>query len=229
MRQSNNGTNRDKTIALYLRISREDAGKDESYSISNQKKLLTGVARKMGFTKLLIFIDDGITGTSRDRKDFLRMIAELEKGGVGAVMVKDLSRLARDHIRADSLLEEFFPEHDIRFISVSEGIDSAQGEDEFTPFRNLMNEWYARDISKKRKLTNVVKGNAGEPLSLPPYGYKKDPNNKNHWLIDEEAAAVVRRIFHFTIEGCGPYYISRTLFDDKVETPAVYFTKKELE
>ena len=107
MRQSNNGTNRDKTIALYLRISREDAGKDESYSISNQKKLLTGVARKMGFTKLLVFIDDGITGTSRDRKDFLRMIAELEKGGVGAVMVKDLSRLARDHIRADSLLGVF--------------------------------------------------------------------------------------------------------------------------
>ena len=150
MRQSNNGTNRDKTIALYLRISREDAGKDESYSISNQKKLLTGVARKMGFTKLLIFIDDGITGIqAATAKDFLRMIAELEKGGVGAVMVKDLSRLARDHIRADSLLEEFFPEHDIRFISVSEGIDSAQGEDEFTPFRNLMNEWYARDISKK--------------------------------------------------------------------------------
>ena len=108
-------------------------------------------------------------------------------------MVKDLSRLARDHIRADSLLEEFFPEHDIRFISVSEGIDSAQGEDEFTPFRNLMNEWYARDISKKRKLTNVVKGNAGEPLSLPPYGYKKDPDNPKRWIIDEEAAALARR------------------------------------
>ena len=226
MRQSNNGTNRDKTIALYLRISREDAGKDESYSISNQKKLLTGVARKMGFTKLLIFIDDGITGTSRDRKDFLRMIAELEKGGVGAVMVKDLSRLARDHIRADSLLEEFFPEHDIRFISVSEGIDSAQGEDEFTPFRNLMNEWYARDISKKRKLTNVVKGNAGEPLSLPPYGYKKDPDNPKRWIIDEEAAAVVRRIFQMTLDGHGTEQIAAALSQDKVLTPMFYWRSK---
>ena len=226
MRQSNNGTNRDKTIALYLRISREDAGKDESYSISNQKKLLTGVARKMGFTKLLVFIDDGITGTSRDRKDFLRMIAELEKGGVGAVMVKDLSRLARDHIRADSLLEEFFPEHDIRFISVSEGIDSAQGEDEFTPFRNLMNEWYARDISKKRKLTNVVKGNAGEPLSLPPYGYKKDPDNLKRWIIDEEAAAVVRRIFQMTLAGHGTEQIAAALSQDKVLTPMFYWRSK---
>ena len=226
MRQSNNGTNRDKTIALYLRISREDAGKDESYSISNQKKLLTGVARKMGFTKLLIFIDDGITGTSRDRKDFLRMIAELEKGGVGAVMVKDLSRLARDHIRADSLLEEFFPEHDIRFISVSEGIDSAQGEDEFTPFRNLMNEWYARDISKKRKLTNVVKGNAGEPLSLPPYSYKKDPDNPKRWIIDEESAAVVRRIFQMSLDGHGTEQIAAALSQDKVLTPMFYWRSK---
>ena len=149
MKQSNSKTNRDKTIALYLRISREDQGKDESYSIINQRKLLQKVAKEKGFTKLIEFVDDGITGTKKDRKDFVRMLAKLEKGGIGAVMVKDLSRLARDHIRADSLLEEFFPEHDIRFLSVSEGIDTAQGEDEFAPFRNLMNEWYARDISKK--------------------------------------------------------------------------------
>ena len=223
MRQLNTGTNRDKTIALYLRISREDAGKDESYSISNQKKLLTGVARKMRFTKLLVFIDDGITGTSRDRKDFLRMIVELEKGGVGAVMVKDLSRLARDHIRADSLLEEFFPEHDIRFISVSEGIDSAQGEDEFTPFRNLMNEWYARDISKKRKLTNVVKGNAGEPLSLPPYSYKKDPDNPKRWIIDEESAAVVRQIFQMRQSGMAYGKIAAALNEKGILSPRWYW------
>ena len=141
-------------------------------------------------------------------------------------MVKDLSRLARDHIRADSLLEEFFPEHDIRFISVSEGIDSAQGEDEFTPFRNLMNEWYARDISKKRKLTNVVKGNAGEPLSLPPYGYKKDPDNPKRWIIDEEAAAVVRRIFQMSLDGHGTEQIAAALSQDKVLTPMFYWQSK---
>lgn len=129
---------RDKTIAIYLRNSREDLGKDESYSISNQRRLLPDIAKKMGFTKILIFIDDGITVTSRDRKDFNRMIEELEKGYIGAVMVKDLSRLGRDHVRMDWFVEEFFPERDIRLIAVGDGIDTANGEDELTPFRNLM-------------------------------------------------------------------------------------------
>ena len=226
MKQSNSKTNRDKTIALYLRISREDQGKDESYSIINQRKLLQKAAKEKGFTKLIEFVDDGITGTKKDRKDFVRMLAELEKGGIGAVMVKDLSRLARDHIRADSLLEEFFPEHDIRFLSVSEGIDTAQGEDEFAPFRNLMNEWYARDISKKRKLTNIVKGNAGEPLSLPPYGYQKDPDNPKRWIVDEEAAAVVRRIFQMTLDGFGTEQIAAALSEDKILTPMFYWRSK---
>lgn len=226
MKQSNSKTNRDKTIALYLRISREDQGKDESYSIINQRKLLQKAAKEKGFTKLIEFVDDGITGTKKDRKDFVRMLAELEKGGIGAVMVKDLSRLARDHIRADSLLEEFFPEHDIRFLSVSEGIDTAQGEDEFAPFRNLMNEWYARDISKKRKLTNIVKGNAGEPLSLPPYGYQKGPDNPKRWIVDEEAAAVVRRVFQMTLDGFGTEQIAAALSEDKILTPMFYWRSK---
>jgi site-specific DNA recombinase len=226
VKQSNSKTNRDKTIALYLRISREDQGKDESYSIINQRKLLQKAAKEKGFTKLIEFVDDGITGTKKDRKDFVRMLAELEKGSIGAVMVKDLSRLARDHIRADSLLEEFFPEHDIRFLSVSEGIDTAQGEDEFAPFRNLMNEWYARDISKKRKLTNIVKGNAGEPLSLPPYGYQKDPDNPKRWIVDEEAAAVVRRVFQMTLDGFGTEQIAAALSEDKILTPMFYWRSK---
>ena len=205
MKQSNN---REKTIALYLRISREDQGKDESYSIVNQRKLLQKAAKEKGFVKFVEFVDDGITGTKRDRKEFLRMLDGIEKGNISAVMVKDLSRLARDHIRADTLLEEFFPEHDIRFISVSEGIDTAEGEDEFAPFRNLMNEWYSRDISKKRKLTNVVKGTAGEPLSPPPYGYRKDPDNPKRWIIDEEAATVVRRIYRMTLDGFGTEQIA---------------------
>lgn len=217
---------RDKTIAIYLRISREDLGKDESYSISNQRRLLTDIAKKMGFTKILIFIDDGITGTRRDRKEFNRMIEELEKGYIGAVMVKDLSRLGRDHVRMDWFVEEFFPERDIRLIAVGDGIDTANGEDELTPFRNLMNEWYARDISKKRKLTNVVKGNAGEPLSPPPYGYIKDPENPKRWIIDEEAATVVRRIFRMTLDGKGTEQIAAALEKDKILTPINYWRGK---
>ncbi|MDR1631148.1 MAG: recombinase family protein [Oscillospiraceae bacterium] len=231
MKQSNKQTaisQRDKTIALYLRISRDDKDADESNSITNQKKLLTGIAKKMGFINILYFIDDGITGTKRDRKEFMRMIGELEKGYIGAVMVKDLSRLGRDHIRMDLYIEEFFPENDIRLIAVAEGLDSAEGEDEFTPFRNLMNEWYARDISKKRKLTNVVKGNAGEPLSPPPYGYTKDPDNPKRWIIDPESAAVVRRIFNMTLSGYGTEQIAAALDNDRILTPMYYWQSKGL-
>ena len=226
MKQSNQTTNRDKTIALYLRISREDKAGDESNSIINQKKLLTGVAKKMGFTNLLCFVDDGISGNNRDRKEFNRMLGELEKGYIGAIMVKDLSRLARDHILADTLIEEFFPKHDIRLISISENLDTAEGEDEFAPFRNLMSEWYCRDISKKRRLTNVVKGNAGEPLSLPPYGYVKNPNNPKRWIIDEEAADVVKRIYRMTLEGKGTEQIAGALENDQIPTPNFYWNDK---
>lgn len=231
MKQSNKQTaisQRDKTIALYLRISRDDKDTEESNSITNQKKLLTGIAKKMGFINILTFIDDGITGTKRDRKEFMRMIGELEKGYIGAVMVKDLSRLGRDHIRMDLYIEEFFPENDIRLIAVAEGLDSAEGEDEFTPFRNLMNEWYARDISKKRKLTNIVKGNAGEPLSPPPYGYMKDPDNAKRWIVDPEPAAVVRRIFNMTLSGYGTEQIAAALDNDGILTPMNYWQSKGL-
>jgi DNA invertase Pin-like site-specific DNA recombinase len=226
MRQSKNINDRDKTIAIYLRISREDSRTDESYSIANQRKLLTDVAKKMGFINLLYFVDDGITGTSRDRKEFSRMLTELEKGYISTVVVKDLSRFARDHIRADILIEETFPENDIRLISVSEGLDTANGEDDFTPFRNLMNEWYARDISKKRKLTNVVKGNSGIPLSLPPYGYMQDANDPKRWVIDEDAARVVRSIFEMFIDGKGTMQIADTLSSEKILTPTHYWRQK---
>ena len=134
--------------------------------------------------------------------------------------------MARDHIKADTLLEETFPSLDIRFISVSEGIDTDKGEDEFAPFRNLMHEWYSRDISKKRKLTNVVKGNSGEPLSPPPYGYKKDPDNPKHWLVDNEAAEVVRRIFDMTLNGKGTEQIAKALTEDEILTPTYYWRSK---
>ena len=226
MKPNNNKTNRDKTIALYLRISREDGLGDESNSIANQRKLLTGIAKKKGFTNLICFIDDGITGTKRDRKEFTRMLEEMKKGYIGALIVKDLSRLARDHILADTLIEEFFPEHDIRLIAVSENLDTAEGEDEFTPFRNLMSEWYSRDISKKVRLSNVVKGNAGEPLSFPPYGYRKNPDNPKQWIIDPEAADVVRRVFRMTLEGKGTEQIADALTKEEILTPAFYWNEK---
>ena len=229
MKQSDNRKNREHTIALYLRITREDTDKkDESNSITNQRKLLTGIAKEKGYTNIIEFVDDGITGTSRDRNEFNRMVAAVESGQspFTAIIVKDLSRFARDHIRADMLIEEVFPFHDIRLISVSEGLDSANGEDEFTPFRNLMNEWYARDISKKRKLTNVVKGNAGEPLSPPPYGYTKNPDNPKSWVIDIEAAEVVRRIYDMYLNGKGSEQIAIALTDDKILNPTHYWRSK---
>lgn len=226
MRQSSTIKKRESTVAIYLRISREDSREDESYSISNQRKLLTNEAKKMGFTNLLYFVDDGVTGTRRDRKEFTRMLEELERGFVSTVMVKDLSRLARDHIHADILLEETFPKLDVRFIAVSEGLDTANGEDDFTPFRNLMNEWYARDISKKCKLSNVVKGNAGEPLSKPLYGYMKDPANPKRWIVDEEAAQVVRRIYEMTLEGKGTEQIATILTNEEVLAPLHYWRSK---
>jgi Ca2+-binding EF-hand superfamily protein len=174
-------------------------------------------------------LDDGITGTDRDRKAFVKMIAELEKGCIGTVIVKDLSRLARDHIRADTLIEEFFPEYDIRLIAVSEGLDTINGEDEFVPFRNLMNEWYSRDISKKRRLTNTVKVNSGIPLSLPPYGYRKDPDNPTRWQVDEEAAAVVRRIYDMWLSGIGTEQIAKALERDMILCPMNYWKSKGLD
>ena len=233
MKQSSNKivkalkTLRDKTIALYLRISRED-GNDESYSVSNQKKLLTDYAKRLGFTKILYFIDDGVTGTKRDRKDFVHMTAELEKGHIGAVMVKDLSRLGRDNNKMNWYVEEFLVELDIRFISIGDGIDTAESEDEFLGLRNWVNERYSRDISKKRRLSNMVKGNEGIPLSMPPYGYMKNPDNPKQWVIEDEAAAIVRRIFNMTLGGMGTEQVAAALEADKVITPMHYWDSKGL-
>jgi DNA invertase Pin-like site-specific DNA recombinase len=214
-----------KITALYPRVSREDSGLDESYSIINQKKLLTDIAKKMNLTNIKCYIDDGVTGTKLDRKNFTLMCEDIEKGLVGAVLVKDLSRLSRDQAQANELVEKFFPKHDIRFISIGDGIDSDNGEDEFLGFRTLMNEWYARDISKKRKLTNIVKNNAKEPLSLPPYGYMKDPDSKG-WIIDPEAAEIVKRVFDLTLDGKGSYQIAEILTQERILTPMYYWLSK---
>ena len=181
------------TAALYCRLSRDDNMDTESNSIQNQKKLLQKVAREKGYTDTLFFVDDGITGTTMKRPGFQKMLTAIEAGYISAVFVKDLSRLGRNYIEVGKLTEEFFPQHDIRLVAVSDGVDSDEGEYDFTPFRNIMNEWYAKDISKKRKIVNKMKGNAGIPLSPPPYGYMKDADNKKHWIVDEEAAEVIQQ------------------------------------
>ena len=226
MRQSNNRKSRDVTAFLYERLSRDDNLEGESYSIGNQKKLLTKVAKEKGYTNLVHFLDDGISGVTMDRLGFNDMMEQLAAGKAAAVFVKDLSRLGRNYIEVGRLTEEFFPEHDIRLVAVSDNIDTAEGENELAPIRNLFNEWYARDISKKRRISNKIKGNAGEPMGPPPYGYKKDPNDPKRWIVDEEAAQVVRRVFRMTLDGYGTEQIATIFSEEKILTPIAYWREK---
>ncbi len=226
MKQSSKKNYTNDTAALLLRISRDDGEDGESNSIQNQKQLLTKLAKEYGYTNILIYTDDGITGTTMNRPGFQAMIRDIERGKIQAVFVKDLSRLGRNYREVGYYTEEFFPEHDVRFISVSDGIDTEQGEDDLAPFRNIMNEWYAKDISKKRRIVNKMKGNAGEPLSPPPYGYIKDPENPKRWIIDEEAASIVRRIFQMTLDGFGLAEIAAQLDKDGIMTPTNYWLSK---
>ena len=228
MRQSNNNNKcaRDRTAFIYVRLSRDDELEGESYSISNQKKLLTKVAKDKGYTNIVVFCDDGISGVTMNRPEFNKMIEQIQLGKAAAVFIKDLSRLGRNYIEVGRLTEEFFPEHNIRLVSVSDNLDTEEGESELTPIKNLFNEWYARDISKKRRISNKIKGGSGIPLSPPPYGYIKDPENSQRWIVDEEAAYVVRRIFDMSHSGMGTFQIAVTLSDEKILTPAEYAIKK---
>lgn len=226
MKQSASKKHDTDTAALYCRLSRDDNMDSESNSITNQKKILAKVAKEKGYGETLFFIDDGISGTTLDRPGFQKMIKAIEAGYISAVIVKDLSRLGRDYLKVGHYTEEFFPQHDVRLIAVSDGVDSDEGENEFTPFRNIMNEWYAKDISKKRRIVNKLKGTAGEPLSQPPYGYMKDPDNPKRWVIDEEAATIVRRIFQMKLDGYGIGETATLLASDGVLTPTAYWQSK---
>ena len=178
--------------ALYCRLSRDDELQGDSNSIINQKKILQRYALDHGYKNYRFYIDDGISGTTFNRPGFQQMIADIEAGLVKRVIIKDMSRLGRDYLQVGMYTEIMFPEHDIHFIAVNDGVDSTQGDNEFTPFRNIINEWYAKDTSKKIRAVMKVKGNAGEHLTtLPPYGYMKSPDNKKLWVRDEDAAAVV--------------------------------------
>lgn len=218
----------DNITALYARLSQEDALDGESNSIANQKKILLKYAKDNGFSNPIFFIDDGVSGVTFDRPGWNEMIRLAEAGKVTTVIVKDMSRMGRDYLKVGYYTESFFAERDIRYIAINDGVDSDKGDNEFTPFRNLFNDFYARDTSKKIRAVMRAKGNAGEHLCTnPPYGYMKSPYNKKQWIVDEEAAAVVKRIFDLCVAGKGPMQIAKILTADKVLTVKAYYAKRD--
>lgn len=214
--------------ALYCRLSRDDGTESESNSIGNQKKLLSQKAKEMGLTDTKYYVDDGYTGTNFNRPGFQQLIDDIEIGLVSAVMVKDLSRLGRDYVSVGNYTDSYFPEHNVRFIAVNDAIDSDEGESEIAPFKNILNEMYARDISKKIRSSHRLRGSMREPLSQPPYGYMKSPENKKKWIIDPEAATVVKSIFKMCLDGKGNETIARELQENKVLIPMAYWRSKGL-
>ena len=214
--------------ALYCRLSRDDGTESESNSIGNQKKLLSQKAKEMGLTDTKYYVDDGYTGTNFNRPGFQQLIDDIEIGLVSAVMVKDLSRLGRDYVSVGNYTDSYFPEHNVRFIAVNDAIDSDEGESEIAPFKNILIEMYARDISKKIRSSHRLRGSMGEPLSQPPYGYMKSPENKKKWIIDPEAATVVKSIFKMCLDGKGNETIARELQENKVLIPMAYWRSKGL-
>lgn len=209
-----------KITALYCRLSQDDERQGESNSITTQKAILEEYARKNKFRNLRFFVDDGYSGTNFNRPAFNEMLELIESHEVSTVIVKDMSRMGRNYLQVGMYTEIKFPELDVRFIAVNDDVDSAQGENEFAPFKNIINEWYARDTSKKIKASLKSKGESGKPLAgTPPYGYKKDPNNSDKWVIDEPASIVVKHIFDLAMKGMGTGKIARTLREEQVLTP----------
>ena len=196
----------DKITALYCRLSQDDALDGESNSITNQKTLLSKYAADHGFRNTRFFVDDGFSGTSFQRPGFQEMMRYVEDYSVSAVIVKDLSRLGREYSYMGRLQDFIFPAYDVRFIAINDDVDSAKGENDFAVFKNVFNDYYAKDTSKKIRAVVKMRGEAGEHLaSNPPYGYIKDPQDKKKWIVDEEAAKVVQRIFNLCIAGKRPH------------------------
>lgn len=219
--------NQEEITALYCRLSQDDKQEGDSNSIINQKKILKKYALDRGYANIQFYIDDGVSGTTFNRAGFQSMIADVEAGKVKRVIVKDMSRLGRDYLQVGMYMEIFFPEHDVHFIAVNDEVDSNQEDNEFTPFRNIINEWYAKDTSKKIRAVKRSKGMAGEHIgSHPPYGYMKNPENKKEWIIDEEAAEVVREIFRLCVGGYGPTRIAHILTERKILCPTYYALEK---
>ena len=214
--------------ALYARLSKDDDLVGDSNSIVHQKEILAKYAKEHGFTNIEFYVDDGFSGTNFNRPDFQRMMADAEEGKISTVIVKDMSRFGRDYIMVGYYTEIYFSNLDIRFIAINDNVDSnIQTENDLTPFKNVFNEWYARDTSKKIRAVFKAKGNSGKHLSTnPPFGYKKDPDDKDKWIIDEEAATTVRRIFQMYVEGYRISEIGHKLTEEKVETPILYYMNR---
>ena len=217
-----------KITALNCRLSHDDELQGDSNSIRNQKAILQKYADDNGFMNTQFFVDDGYSGTNFNRPDWTRLMALVEDGQVGTIIVKDMSRLGRDYLKVGYYTEMIFPEADVRFIAINNGVDSASQQDsDFTPFLNIINEWYAKDTSKKIRAVFKAKGQSGKLLAtIPPYGYIKDPEDKNHWIVDEEAAEVVREIFHLCVSGYGPTRLANELQRRKILTPVEYAKSK---
>lgn len=217
----------DNITALYARLSQEDTLDGESNSIANQKKILLKYATDNHFSNPTFFIDDGVSGVTFDRPGWNEMIRLAEAGKVQTVIVKDMSRMGRDYLKVGYYTESFFAERDIRYIAINDGVDSDKGDNDFTPFRNLFNDFYARDTSKKIRAVMRAKGNAGEHLCTnPPYGYMKDPADRKKWIVDEEAAEIVKRIFDLCIAGKGPMQIAKLLTAEHILTVKAHYAQR---
>ena len=212
----------DKITALYCRLSQDDMLQGESNSITNQKAILKKYAEDNGFSNPVFYDDDGVSGTPWEREGFKAMLADIEEGKVGTVITKDLSRLGRDYLKTGEYIEIIFPDHDVRYIAINDGVDTLKSENELMAFKNIFNDWYARDTSKKIRAVFKAKGQSCKHLSNPIYGYKHSETDKNLWVIDDEAAEVVRKIFHLCIDGYGPTQIARILTEQGIPTPTAY-------
>lgn len=213
--------------ALYCRLSRDDELQGDSNSIIHQKEILQKYANDNGFENIEFFVDDGFSGTNFDRPDWQRLLERINAGSVSTIIVKDMSRLGRDYLKVGYYTEIFFPENGIRFIAINNGVDSAnQQESDFTPFLNIINEWYAKDTSKKIRAVFKAKAESRKPLVTNPcYGYLKSPDNKYHWVVDEDAAVVVKLIFELCIKGYGPSQIADELTHRNIDAPVTHLTK----
>lgn len=222
LRQSDN-----QITALYCRLSRDDGLMGDSNSVVNQKAILSKYAKENHFSNLQFFVDDGYSGANFDRPSWCKLVEKIENGEVATLIVKDIPRLGRDYLRVGLYTDVLFPEKGVRFIAISNGVDSAnQQENDFTPFLNIINKWYCRDTSKKIRAVMKSKGEAGEHLCTnPPDGYMKDAVNPKQWVVDSEAAEVVKRIFALCLDGYGPSQIARILKEDKVITLTIHFQR----
>ena len=226
-KKGDNNVDQQKITILYCRLSNEDLVDGESNSIANQRSILSSYSASHGFTNTRVLVDDGYTGTNFNRPGVQEGLALVEQGLVGTWIVKDMSRFGRDYLQVGRFTEIVFPSYDVRFIAVNDAVDSAKGDNDFTVIRNVFNDFYAKDTSKKVRAVMKAKGTSGKHLGGPPYGYRADPQDKNHWILDEDAAPIVKRIFDLTIAGVGPSRIARILEADEVLTVKALYAQQK--